>query len=50
MIPETRDPLTTAFSLTDPMNLTFIDLYNYSDLMLNEAMEGNPRRADFTFL
>jgi hypothetical protein len=50
IFPTLKKPLQVAFDLTDEKinNMTFNDIYLYSDAQLSEDMEGVPRRYNYT--
>lgn len=50
IIPILREPVGKAFGLTleEIKAMNFVQLYEYSDVLLAENMEGNPPRYNFT--
>ena len=43
-----QDPITRAFNLSGDPPLTFVQLYDYSDVLLAENMQGDRPRYNFT--
>jgi hypothetical protein len=50
ILPVVRDQVGRAFgkSKAEAQNMTFVNLYEYSDVLLAENMEGTSPRANFT--
>lgn len=50
LFPALKKPIQTAFDLSDEQmsNITYSELYMYSDAQLAEDFEGIPRRYNYT--
>lgn len=47
IISKLREPISKSFQLNESQDLTFNQIFDYSDILLSESFEGAPKRIQF---